>query len=312
MNNFDIVGDIHGHAEPLIRLLNDLGYTKNDIGIYAHRDRQMIFVGDFIDRGAEQSEVINIVKPMVEKGYAQAVMGNHEFNAICYHTNHPETGIPLRENSERNQRQHQVFLDEYSLREETTGEVIEWFKTLPIFIELNEFRVIHACWNQDSLDFMKPKLTIDNTLSDDLFITASEEGSDEFKAIETLLKGLEIPLPEPFSFNDKDGHKRKRIRIQWWKEGAKTYRDYAQVPPSALNKLPDTILPKSVSNPEYPESNKPVFFGHYWFTGNPEILKTNVACLDYSVANKEKLVCYRWNEGETELSNDNFVMVNAD
>ena len=42
------------------------------------------------------------------------------------------------------------------------------------------------------------------------------------------------------------------------------------------------------------------------------MLKKNVACLDYSVANKEKLVCYRWNEGDTELSNDNFMMVDAE
>ena len=212
----------------------------------------------------------------------------------------------------RNKRQHQAFLDEYSPQEQTTDEVIQWFKTLPLYIELNEFRVIHACWNQDSFDVIKPKLIPDNTLTDELYVAASEEGSDEFKAIETLLKGLEIPLPEPFSFNDKDGNERKRIRIQWWKKDAKTYRDYAQVPESELNNIPNTILPESVSNPEYPDTHKPVFFGHYWFTGKPEILKTNVACLDYSVANKEKLVCYRWNEGDTELSNDNFVMVNAD
>lgn len=30
MKNYDIIGDIHGHADPLIRLFNDLGYTKND------------------------------------------------------------------------------------------------------------------------------------------------------------------------------------------------------------------------------------------------------------------------------------------
>ena len=103
MKNFDIVGDIHGHAEPLMRLFNDLGYTKNDAGIYAHRDRQIIFLGDFIDRGQQQSEVINIVKPMVENGYAQAVMGNHEFNAICFHTTHPVTEKPLREHCDKKQ-----------------------------------------------------------------------------------------------------------------------------------------------------------------------------------------------------------------
>lgn len=312
MKNFDIIGDIHGHADALIRLLNDLDYKKNKEGIYSHSDRKVIFLGDFIDRGAEQSEVINIVKPMVENDYAQAIMGNHEFNAICFHTLHPETGKPLRKHSDKNINGHKAFLDEYSLQEERTGEVIDWFKKLPVFIELDGFRVVHACWNQDFFDFIKPKLNSDNTLTDDLYVKASEEGSEEFKAVETLLKGLEIPLPEGCSFKDKDGNKRKHIRIQWWEKDAKTYRDYAQVPESELNNIPDTVLPDTMSNPEYLDTNKPVFFGHYWFTGKPVILKTNVACLDYSVANKEKLVCYRWNEGETALSNDNFVMVNAE
>ncbi len=118
-------------------------------------------------------------------------------------------------------------------------------------------------------------------------LKASQQGSDEFNAIETLLKGLEIPLPEGYSFNDKDGTERKHTRIQWWKKDAKTYRDYAQVLDNKLSNIPDMVLPDTVSNPEYSETNKPVFFGHYWFSGKPEIIKTNVVCLDYSVANKK-------------------------
>ena len=312
MSNYDIIGDIHGHAEPLERLFIELGYSKNEEGVYSHPDRQVIFLGDFIDRGAQQSAVINLVKPMVENGHAQAVMGNHEFNAVCFHTSHPDTDSPLREHSEKNKKGHKAFLDDYGLREEKTTEVIEWFKTLPLYIESNEFRVIHACWNQEHFDRIKPKLNPDNTLSDELFVKASEEGSEEFLAIETLLKGMEIALPESFSFKDKDKNIRKHIRIKWWEKDATSYRDYAQVSKDVLLDIPDTILPTTVCDPEYPATNKPVFFGHYWFSGEPEILSTNVACLDYSVANNGKLVCYRWNEGETILSNDNFVMVNVD
>ena len=310
-NHYDIIGDIHGHASTLISLLEELDYSQDIEGVYQHKDRKIVFLGDFIDRGNEEAKVINIVKPMIEKGYALAIMGNHEFNAICYHTNHPETGEPLRQHSDKNTGHHKAFLDEYPLKDKKTKEVIDWFKTLPIFIELDDFRAIHACWNQDNFDLIKPLLNSDNTLTNDLYIKASKEGSKEYDAVEVLLKGMEIPLPEGSFFSDKDGNKRTDIRIKWWEEGANTYRDYAQVPDNQLHNIPDVELSGDVSNPQYPKEGKPVFVGHYWFSGTPEILTSNVACLDYSVANKEKLVCYRWQKGDTSLSNKQFIHVDC-
>jgi hypothetical protein len=46
----------------------------------------MIFVGDFIDRGPQQREVLRIARAMCEAGSASAVLGNHEFNAIGWAT----------------------------------------------------------------------------------------------------------------------------------------------------------------------------------------------------------------------------------
>lgn len=313
-SNFDIIGDIHGHADALIRLLTSMGYQKNSEGIYQHSDRTAVFVGDFIDRGPGQAHVIDIVKPMVEQHYAMAVMGNHEFNAICFHTMHPKNNSPLRAQNEKNTKQHEAFLKDYPLADQATHEVIDWFKTLPVFIETNEFRVIHACWNEDALKVISPDLVPDKKISDDFFIKASNPDNKEFHAIETLLKGMEIALPADNSFKDKDGNIRTHIRIKWWAKDAQTYRDYALLQESALKDIPDITLPESISNSdcslEYTD-RKPVFFGHYWFSGEPKILKDNTACLDYSVGNKEKLVCYQWNQGDTKLSNDNFVMVDA-
>lgn len=77
---FDIIGDIHGEADALERLLHKLDYKLID-GCWQHPSRQVIFLGDFIDRGPEQKRVIEIVMPMVKGGQALAVMGNHEFNS---------------------------------------------------------------------------------------------------------------------------------------------------------------------------------------------------------------------------------------
>ena len=126
VTDYHIIGDIHGHADKLEQLLQHLGY-QNENGAYQHSDAKVVFLGDFIDRGPHQRRVIDIVRPMVEKGHAHAVMGNHEFNAICYHTLHPETADPLRPHNEHNTGQHEAFLKEYALHDEETQEVIAWF-----------------------------------------------------------------------------------------------------------------------------------------------------------------------------------------
>ena len=79
---YDLIGDIHGHADELVRLLELLGYEKNQ-GTYRHTERKVIFLGDFIDRGPEIRQVLETVRPMVEAGHALAVMSNHELNALA-------------------------------------------------------------------------------------------------------------------------------------------------------------------------------------------------------------------------------------
>lgn len=90
--NYDIIGDIHGHALELEILLQKMGYRRKS-GVYSHPEgRKVIFVGDFIDRGPKIRETLHLVRDMVLSGDAQAVMGNHEFNAISFHTPHVEKG----------------------------------------------------------------------------------------------------------------------------------------------------------------------------------------------------------------------------
>ena len=74
---YDLIGDIHGHADELVQLLETLGYSNSD-GAYRHPERQVIFLGDFIDRGPKIQQVLSIVRPMVQNQTALAVMGNHE------------------------------------------------------------------------------------------------------------------------------------------------------------------------------------------------------------------------------------------
>jgi hypothetical protein len=63
VQGYDLVGDIHGHVDPLRRLLERLDYSEVE-GVFRHPERQMIFVGDFIDRGPRQREVLRIARSM--------------------------------------------------------------------------------------------------------------------------------------------------------------------------------------------------------------------------------------------------------
>ena len=102
---YDIIGDIHGCANTLARLLDQMGYRKIN-GVYQHPRRQAIFIGDIIDRGPRIREALHLVRDMVEHGSARIVMGNHEYNALGYCTRaRPGSGKTfLREHNARHDR----------------------------------------------------------------------------------------------------------------------------------------------------------------------------------------------------------------
>jgi hypothetical protein len=300
MQFYDLIGDIHGQARELTQLLEQLSYSKKN-DIWQHENRKVIFLGDFIDRGDEQREVISIVRPMIESGSALSVMGNHEYNAIAYYTENGQGGH-FREHNKKNLKQHKAFLRAYEAHPEEYKSVIEWFKTLPFWLDLEGLRVIHACWD---IDLIKK---LGKSLEDGVLKKSSDKSTVEFRAIETLLKGKEIPLPEGQSFLDKDNNKRNHIRIKFWERDAKTYKDLFMGPKDALKFIPDLALEDDYSVP-YPTDEKPLFLGHYWMEGDIQPLTENIACIDYSVAKPGgKLVAYRW-DGEQKIDTRKFVSV---
>jgi hypothetical protein len=303
---YDIMGDIHGCAKTLRALLVKLGYELIN-GVYRHSEREVIFLGDFIDRGPHQKEVINIVRPMIETGMALSVMGNHEFNAIAYATYDEDKKDYLRKHNLKNDNQHKAFLSEYT-NEEEYKDVICWFKTLPLWLELDGLNIVHACWEESAINKIKSKYSGMNELSYQFMKNASTEDEWEFEAVETLLKGKEIPLPNGNHFHDKDNNIRHNIRIKWWDNDSRTYKDLFMGPESARTHIPNDEV-EGDHLIDYRHDQPPLFLGHYWLHGTPEMLASNIACLDYSVAKpRGKLVAYQWS-GEKTICNENFVYV---
>ena len=308
---YDLIGDIHGHADELVQLLETLGYQKAQ-GVYEHPKRKVIFLGDFIDRGPQIRQVLEIVRPMVEGDNALAVMGNHELNALAFHTEEPkQSGQYLRPRTPKNENQHRATLEQ--LKPDELRSYLDWFRTLPMWLDLDDgLRAVHACWDERSMSRIAADLGQQGRITTDLLHSACKKGNALFAPVEVVLKGKEGKLPDGASFKDKFGHVHTEIRTRWYLAPINhTYRTYALQSDEIEC---DIELEQSVidSAAPYPTTAKPVFVGHYWLSANrPEVLAENVACLDFSVAKGGFLCAYRWN-GEQKLSNENFVWVQGD
>lgn len=305
---YDIIGDIHGYATQLKALLRKLDYREGPEG-WSHPERKVIFLGDFVDRGPEQVEVVEIARQMVDSGNALAVMGNHEFNTVAYATPDPEKpGAYLRPHSEKNRGQHKGFLRQVGEDSAVHEEIVAWFRTLPLWLDLEGFRVVHACWHEGHIAVLRPFLSECNSIKPEAWPALTAKDTRPFEAAEVVLKGLEILLPGGMSFEDTDGHERRNIRTRWWEKRALTFRELAIAPPEVIERIPHQPAPDDVV-PGY-HGEKPVFVGHYWMKGEPKPMSDKVACLDYSVAGKRggKLCAYRW-DGCSELSAGRMVWV---
>lgn len=298
---YDLIGDIHGHADHLKALLAKLGYSQHG-DTWAHPERKVLFLGDYIDRGPRIRETLQIVRHMVEAGHAIALMGNHEYNALCFH--YPErTGGHLRKHDIKNILQHQRTLEQFQTKQAEYESYLDWFLTLPVCFQGEHFRAVHACWDPAHIGILQAQLP-SNRLTEDLIYAAAETDSRLHEAIEITLKGKEIKLVNGLSFRDKDGHERFEIRVKWWLDPMVTsLRDYSIIP---IEGLPER--PVGHADTAYGPDEMPVFFGHYWLHGDPALYRDNVCCLDYSVAKGGLLAAYR-HDGEARLSNDRFVWV---
>jgi len=326
---YDVIGDVHGHASRLRLLLRHMGYVESS-GTWRHPSRTAVFVGDLIDRGPAQAACVAIARSMVEAGSALIVMGNHEFNALAYATPDPEdparhlrpghldpTPVPGDKDVRgKNFTQHRSYLDQVGgFGSGLHRQHLDWFRTIPLWLDLGGLRVIHAYWGDRDIDHVRPLLGPGHTLTPDLLTAASRKGSSEYEAVEDLLKGPEVDLGGDLGYLDKDGHQRHRSRLRWWHTASRSLRAMALIPggvertgswpPDGL--LPDHEIDGNVAPPY--TSDVPVIVGHYWESGVPTVFGPKVACVDYSVAKGGLLVAYRWSHGETELTDDRFVAV---
>jgi len=294
----NIIPDIHADPE---RLNTILELIDNDAPI--------AFLGDFIDAGSavkapDDGSVLRRARHLIERGNAIGVMGNHELNAILYHRVDGQ-GHPLREHSEKNTKQHQSFINQFGLASREALDWTEWFlANLPLWRELDGVRLVHACWSTNAIETIAERRPDGYLQLEDLEEIARE--STAFgRAVKTLVSGIEAKLPDYVHFTDFSGHRRREVRIAWWRNDVSTWRGAALSVPDPFD-LPDSPLPADIQSEIYAEDGKPVFVGHYKMSGLPVIERRNVICLDYP-----QVPCaYLW-KGEQVLFPENIKTGNS-
>jgi serine/threonine protein phosphatase 1 len=122
-----IIGDVHGHYQGLMTLLEALSPGQAD---------HVYFLGDLIDRGPDSAEVISFVQ---RSGY-NCLLGNHEQLMLDAFPNGQPFAPAL-----------QAWL--YSGGRATVNsygnagillEHLEWLKTLPTYLDLDDIWLVHA------------------------------------------------------------------------------------------------------------------------------------------------------------------------
>ena len=128
-----VIGDIHGMAEKLKRLLFEIDKWRNSVNMT--KPAKYIFLGDYVDRGPDAKWVVGQVRAMQDAG------------AICLRGNHEQLMI---DSTETGRGMQNFLLNGGGATIESFGstalftEARDWMKTLPIFHEDRLRYYVHA------------------------------------------------------------------------------------------------------------------------------------------------------------------------
>jgi hypothetical protein len=309
---YDLIGDVHGCGNSLERLLKKMGYQHKN-GCYRHAHRKVIFVGDIVDRGPRIREALHIVKDMIDHDQAEMVLGNHEYNAMCYCTEGREENGPqyLREHNARHHRLIRETLEQFDAHKSEWLAFLDWFHEVPLYIEKESFRVVHACWDNDAIKRLKAR-SPSHCIDRDFLHESAIVNSNASRLIDKLTRGTALELPNGETILGKDGLARNMFRTKFWCDDPQVYNDVVFQPdplPIEMGNRPLSAIEKQQLL-AYPETELPVFVGHYWMSDLPSPIQSNIVCLDYSAVKYGKLVAYRMGD-EPVLSRDKFIWVDV-
>ena len=135
MQKIFVVGDIHGCFEKLIALMDKLPINYNQ--------DQLIFIGDYIDRGPSSFEVVRYLIELKKlKPDTVFIKGNHEDMLQNYLDGSDRFTYQLNGG--------QQTLDEYLSRSDSKdafpipADHLEFFNSLPLYYQTDDYIFVHA------------------------------------------------------------------------------------------------------------------------------------------------------------------------
>ena len=294
----DIVGDIHGEISALTELLSHLGYDENG---QHPENRTLVFIGDFVDRGLSSPAVIRLVQKLMRNGRAVAVLGNHELSVLI---NDAKSGSSWW----FSERIEKDLAEGYGKTERLTDpqerqQALDWLASLPLALEREDLRVVHAAWHQPSIEKLRH---CTNTTAEayQQFEQASQQKLLQPEFAACLQKELDqweadfdnpkaaMPMLEAVTQKDVDYQMNNPVRIL-----TSGTEEKAAAPFFASNKW--RFCNRGQWWQDY-DDNTPVVIGHYSRSLNPEKAhkkdafegysptawvgkNNNVFCVDYAV-----------------------------
>lgn len=200
----DVVADVHGELEALEDLLGHLGYSATG----THPDgRRLVFLGDLVDRGPDSPGVVNRVRNLIDAGVAECVIGNHELG-LMRHKLKPD---------------NRWF---YAQPEHLRAEQLAFFDTLPLALERDDLRCVHAAWCDESAAKLRRHTGVlevyrefDRSIQEQLMATPEIDHIQRLllvqngNPIKRMNSGPEEVAPKMFLLQ---GEPRYTDRLEWW------------------------------------------------------------------------------------------------
>jgi serine/threonine protein phosphatase 1 len=138
-----VISDVHGCSKTLKKLLKKINLKKSDV---------LFFLGDYIDRGPNSAEVIDIILKLKRKNYnIYTLRGNHEHNLIAIINQYDSSSVfkfvktRLKSN------------DLFRTNKKLKLKYKNFIQNTVFYIELEDFFLVHAGFNFKNKNFLTDK-----------------------------------------------------------------------------------------------------------------------------------------------------------
>jgi len=251
----DVVGDVHGELDALLDLLRHLGYDR----LGSHPEgRRLIFVGDLTDRGPDNPGVVAFVQSLVESGKAQCVLGNHDLNLLLGRKKFDNSWFFGKEF-----RKYGYLVPQVLANDGIRDSIKKFLGTLPLALEREDVRVVHACWHPTMIELAK----------------TAESAVTLFEAHRQLIEADHKSRPSLGKFDRKLDHQnRNPVKVltsgvkRWFEKPAKLGRK--------MPKLKRVRWWEAYSDPQM------CIFGHYCMSIGTRYRNGQAHCINFTVGKR--------------------------